>query len=323
MSQVSVINKSTVATSSNYQNDKADIDVAYANRQHGGSKTMWVITVLAILLIILFILAMIIFFFLGNTPEMHNVTVVNNTAIPITIIFGWFNGNSSDIFTPTTLQPGQSKIYKSTPGVTLRVGGLINEQLNGKDIDILVDTSPYTYVELSLAGQNYDGKLEISEGNEILKPPSRNRNLQDIYGVSMQQGYNLQMTIAATLNDDKNTNDPFSCVGPIWTHTIDSNGPNMCPLELQQLGTGGIYEGCYSPCDVYGNTGATGISYCCSATGACGITGGCENEWPSYDYYTVFHVACPNCLVTNCDQLNYHCSSESGRLTHYTITFTD
>lgn len=292
---------------------KADIDVAQATSPHGGSTIMWAIGALAIILIVLFIVVMIAFFvWAGRNPPTHNIEVTNDASVPVSVIFGADNGNGVSAFDPITLQPGDSKTYTATPGAGLQIAGLLSEQTSG------VTEAAFTFTVLQLAGSNYDGVVRISNGPQIIENLERFTNNQDLYGVSMQRGYNLQMTIRPTQNVEPNLSDPFSCTSPQWFHTVNSSTsvPQLhCPPELQDEGA------CASACDTF--SGVTGTVYCCAQEGACSVAGGCENEWPNYDYYTVFYNACQNCLITNCDTLNYHCTSEANTLSNYHITFTN
>lgn len=297
---------------SDYQDKKADVDVQYARMRHGGSSTMWIVGTIAVILVILFITATLIFiFFVGNTPPQHDITVHNNTNENITLLVAARTPAGLKGFDPVVLSPQQSRLYKATPGVELVVAGLTPEQS---------DISATTTAILTLSGIDYDGKLELTDGETIITD-NLNRNQQpfDEYGISVQSGYNYPLTIQP--DQPVNNNNPFDCGSPQWVHTIDGTGPNECPTILQDI-IDNQYVGCQSACEVFGNEGETGMAYCCTTDNACGITGGCENAWPNYDFYTVFFAACPNCLITNCDVLNYSCQSVSvDNLNSYRITF--
>ena len=77
--------------------DKAQIDVDYARRPHGGSKTIWIVAGLAILLVILFIIAVVAFFFLSNSPSTHDITVSNDTNTAVVVNVGAAGGMSRRI----------------------------------------------------------------------------------------------------------------------------------------------------------------------------------------------------------------------------------
>lgn len=284
---------------------KADIDVAQAASPHGGSTIMWAIAALAIILIVLFIVVMILFLvWISRNPATHDVKVTNHASVPVSVIFGADTGSGVSAFDPIILEPGESKTYTATPGAGIQVAGLLTNQTSG------VEEAAFTFTVLQFAGENYNGVVQISNGPQIITDLQRYTNKEDLYGVSMQRGYNLQMDITPTANIVSNPSDSFSCTSPQWFHTV------VCPAELQADGA------CASACDTFGGVGVTGAQYCCAQAGACSISGGCENAWANYDYYTVFYNACQNCLITNCDTLNYHCTS-SNDLSNYQITFSN
>lgn len=297
---------------------KTNVDKEYAAKPHGGSKTPWIIAAVAVTLILLFGAALLIYFLVFNKPAMHEIIVVNNSGVPINVIFGGtLSSNDGTIkYLPTRqIASGQSFTYKSTPGVTIFVQGYRNGDIVASD-----SINPFTTVGLLLAGNKFTGNPEITDGSAIVNGLETNTSAIDEYGVSVQGGYNLPVTIRATNNfQTGNINTKFACVGPTWNRAIPGTGTVgiACPPILRYPGGTGGYQVCLAAC---GATGVPDPVYCCGDTGACGISGGCEASWPNQNYYNVFAGACPNCLITNCDLPNYQCESADG-LSQYTINF--
>jgi len=128
--------------------------------------------------------------------------------------------------------------------------------------------------------------------------------------------FRFKVVIISTGFNNRDSNNKFSCVGPLWNHSINATGPNACPETLQSPGTGSDYQVCLTPCSAI-----DGDEYCCRTTRGCDVSGGCQQLWPIFDYYTVFQSACPNCLITSCDAPNYTCINSDTGLTQYEITF--
>lgn len=298
----------TVIDTTPVSSAKDTVDAEYDAMPHGGSKTPGIIIGLAIALIVIFIIFMLMFFFVFNPPAMHEILVTNNCIEPIHALMGVVTSNSNVEFLPERLlNPGENYVYRATPGTSLLIQGYRNG-------DALVSSgvNPFTTVELTLAGQNFDGKHQVTDGNAVLTNIQTNSNPDDRYGVSVQGGYNIPITIFSFAFNNREPSNRFSCLGPNWNHTIAGTGGLSCPSELQSPSMDD-YEVCLNPCTAIGTGG-----FCCTEPGACGISGGCQQSWPVFDYYTVFSSACPNCLITNCDMANYTCSSRDG-LTSYAI----
>ena len=289
-----------------------------AEYESKGTKTKWMFAALAIVLIIIFGIAMLVFFIIGNKPQMHEIAVVNNCSQPINVLVGTETSPTTlNAFEAKRISPGQVAYYYATPAVYLVVQGYYDDTLTPGA------TYPYplTKAMLWFGNEGFNGTTQITDGSDIMDVPRSNTDngdqSVDYYSVSMQDGFNVQMGIVSTNFNNKDPSNMFSCVGPNWYYNIGTTGvtATICPSELRYPETG--YQACMSPC-LAGLTG--GPQFCCSATGSCGISGGCQNSWSSNDYYTLFHGACPNCMVTNCDVPLYQCGS-SGGLTQYTITF--
>jgi hypothetical protein len=306
-----VTTQATPITVQTLSSDKANIDVEYATKPHGGSKTPSLVIGLTIALLIIFGIAILVFLLFFNPPAMHEIAVVNNCSQNINVLFGVVTPTQSIEFFPVkVLVPKQIHYYKATPGTSIIVQGY-----RDNDTVLTIGVNPFTTVELTLAGQGFEGKHQVTDGTNIITNVHITANASDQYGVSVQGGYNIPISLVSSAFNNRNPNNRFSCLGPTWNHTIDATGSNECPLVLQSPGTGGQYQVCLSPCTAIG-----GQEFCCTAPNACGTTGGCQQLWDQQDYYTVFHNACPNCLITNCDNPNYTCGSQGG-LTQYVITY--
>lgn len=284
------------------------------------SKTPMIITGIVLVLITVFVVAIVIYVYFFQSQEMHEIVVKNTNQQPVNIIFGAFSGDGNVKYLPSRkLSQNQSYTYKSTPGTSIIVQGY-RDKVIFDDRGIAFATA----AELVLAGEGFSKTEKITDGEVIIDGLASNENRSDQYGISMKYGYNISIDITSTANNNKNTSNPFSCVGPIWNHEITATGTYSCPDILQFPGTGPEYQACLPPCQICGFTGVTGLTgcdnYCCLQTGACSMTGGCQESWPNKSYYDVFASACPNCLITNCDKLNYTCGSKDG-LTQYLITF--
>lgn len=308
---------------------KESVDAEYDDKPHGGSKTPWIMLGLTIALLIIFGIAMLVFFLIGNKAQMHEIAVVNNCSKPINVLVGTETSPTSlQALTTKRLNPGQVAYYYATPAVYLVVQGYYDNTLTpGGSYPY-----PLTKALLWFGNNGFNGTTQITDGGTIMNVP-RNDNTpnirvdgvttitssEDFYNISMQDGFNIQMGIASTNFNNKDPSNMFSCNGPAWYYNIGTTGitATVCPNELQYSTTVGGYQACMSPC-FSGLPGSP--QFCCSATGSCGISGGCQNSWPNNNYYQLFAGACPNCMITNCDIPLYQCSS-SGGLTQYVITF--
>lgn len=277
---------------------------------YSDSMTLSILAGIGIALIIIFFLVILVYFWAFNTPAMHEIIVKNTTNVPINVIFGGINNQSNVVFLPVRqIAVGASFTYKASPNVDILVQGYRNG-----DAIITTGFNPFTTVGLQLAGNNFAGKNQITDGSAMLTNLAINRSSVDNYGVSVQSGYNLPITISSTAFNNQVNNNAFSCGGPIWNHSITATGTNACPDALQEPSVTN-YQVCESACLTF-NTN----DFCCLNPGACNMKGGCEAGWPNQNYYNVFASACPNCLITNCDNPNYTCGSKGG-LTQYTIVF--
>jgi hypothetical protein len=271
------------------------------------SSTVWIVFGLAVLLLVLFGVALAGFFWFFNGPATHQITVLNNCPQAINVLFGVItSGGTPQFFNPQQLSSGQTASYFVTPGVSI-----VMQAYHLGDTLVTSGVNPFTTVELTLSGRNFTGNPQATNGSSIITNVLTNMIASDQYAVSMQGGFNIPITITSTGFNNRDPQNRFSCVGPAWNRGINSN---QCPLELQSPGTGSQYEVCLAPCTAIG-----GPQFCCSEPGICGAQGGCQSQWPDPSLFTVFKDACPNCLVTNCETLNFSCGN-SGGLTQYLIT---
>jgi hypothetical protein len=295
---------------------KTQIDDEYSIKPNGGSRTPWIISAVAVTVILLFGAIILIYFLFFGAHPMHDIIVSNASGVDINVIFGAEISPYESKFLPIRLIPsGESFTYKSTPGVTIRVQGFRNGDSIGSE--------RFTTALLQLAGGKTTTTRLVTDGTNILKGLYSNEYVVDRYGVSLQLGYNLPVTIAPTKNFQLITNgDKFICYGPTWTRNIPGTGPTgiACPSNLQSPGGSTGYQVCLSACET---TSVTNDIYCCKQENSCTTPGGCEATWPNQNYYNVFAGACPNCLITNCDTFNYSCSTDNPNdgLIQYTITF--
>lgn len=301
---------------------KESVDAEYENKAKGGSKTRWIMAGLAVALIIIFGIVLLVFFFLWNKPPMHEIAVVNNCSQPINVLVGTETSPTSLQALPIKrLNPEQVAYYYATPAVHFVVQGYYDNTLAPGAIY----PYPLTKGLLWFGSNGFNGTTQITDGSTIMNVPvetfanGTSNSAEDFYDISMQDGFNIQIGIESTYFNNKDPSNMFSCVGPSWYYNIGNTGitATVCPDELQYPATGTKYQACMSPC-FSGLTGSP--QFCCSATGSCELSGGCQNSWPDNDYYQLFYGACPNCMITNCDMPLYQCSS-SGGLTQYVITF--
>lgn len=265
------------------------------------SMTIGLIIALIIALVFLLIMALGAFLVL-EPPPTHSIEIYNNDDKPLNVIVGSITTADKQIYLPTTrVKSKQSMTVLATPGTYLLVQAyyLDTELIDG-------GVNPFTTVNLTLAGDGYIGGGQMSSGENVVTTLQNFQGEHDIFDVSVQAGYNIPITIAATSNQNG------SCIGPNWNHRITATGPNACPLPLQS--PTGDYQVCLTPCSVYHTD-----TYCCVLPGAC-VTS-CQDDWPVPSYYDVFADACPKCLITNCDTPNFTCSSQNG-LTSYRITLS-
>jgi hypothetical protein len=305
-----VTHDNQIMTSSDIKNIKQNVENEYTGTNRGSS-TLW--TVLGVTLLLLLVIAIVVtlFFLFFNPPAMHEITIVNNCSQDIYVMVGAVGPNQTINFLPTQLLTSQeSGYYQATPGTSIIVQGFRNN-----DSHLVNAINPFTTVEITFAGENFSGKHQVTDGNVIISDVYITTNSIDKYGVSVQGGYNIPITLTARNFANNNNSGNFYCSGPQWNHTINATGPDACPDILQSPGTGSNYQVCLNPC-----TANIAQGFCCEQENACSATGGCQQLWPIKEYYDVFHDACPNCLITNCDDPNYTCNSNNGSLTQYIIT---
>lgn len=278
-----------------------------------GSRIIWIMIGLTIMLLIIFAISMILFFVFANRPAMHEIGVINNSSQTINVLVG-SQENTNYTIGPMRLNPGQINYIYATPGASLIIQGYYDET-------ILPDSYPYPFTKLKmlLAGEGYDGRVQITDGNSTINLSGiSNSNNEDIYDVSIQDGININMEIISTNFNNRNINDQYSCVGPNFGFGL------ACPQMLQYPTSGtGIYQACMTPCFMAieeGITGATADEMCCVPESICSQTGTCQNSW--IESYNVFYNICPKCMITNCDVPIYHCGSVNG-LTQYEVSFND
>lgn len=267
-------------------------------------KSLYIIGIVCATLFIIITIVFKIFFIPDNY---HKISIVNNCPYNINVLFGAQaseNKNNITYFPFNTISSGTTITYKASAGTILTIKGY----RNGASTN---NIGPFTTANLKLSNYNFSNNQTIIDNNNnyITNLYTYNdvNNLYDTYDISIQQGYNIPLTINPTSNVEKSNGN--YCSGPVWKTTLDT-----CPVELT------TDEYCNTPC--YANS--TDIddkdNYCCLFIGACDTPYNCENAWPNQKYYQYFSNVCPNCLITNCDESNYKCKSSNG-LSNYTLTF--
>lgn len=271
------------------------------------NKTIWMIVGLTVGLIIIFGIFTVLFFLIWNQPNMHHFSIINNTSESINVLFGSeINGFTG--FEPILLSQGQSVHLEATPAAQVT----IQAYYAGSPTP---STYPYPFTKLVmyLAGENYTGKVQIKNGDHYITVPNNEMNSsQDLYGVSIQDGYNLKLTVSST-------NGTGGCGGPAW------GTPGSCTGTLIFPHPEGDEFACMTPCFASSYSGLTGNNtdaYCCIPESICDSTGGCKQFLEPY-YSSIFYPLCPECLITNCDTLNFQCNSSINEPSNYSIAFYD
>lgn len=254
----------------------------------GGLGTHFIIGIIATALLIVVTL---IFFVFWNNSNQRSITLKNNSSNIINLNISSLDIDNKIVELPIfMLFPNSSKILTASPGVTIIVSGYTDSNKN-----------PLTYAKLVLGNAGFASKGTIEFNGFIYYNLISTNEFIDKYGISLQNGYNLPITITPN-NVDSDSNSVFSCSGPIWYQYINNNNPIFpCPEILQNA------ENCINPCIQLKE------DYC-----------KCEQDWEELDYYYTFAAACPNCLITTCDDLNYFCSNQNinnHKPIDYTITF--
>lgn len=228
------------------------------------------IGLIATLLLFLFV---ILFFAFWNVPTVKILKIKNDTGITLNILLSstLLSGETTKL-QPIQLDGGQDL------QVTLYPGSIVYVQAKKTSEDIALTT-----VILATGGHLSSGQISVTApgtSTQTVWGLITTGNDLDYYGVSMQSGYNVRMVLAPI---NKPTTEGLSCQGQNWVGTLE------CPDVLKD----GI--GCQNPCSL-------GVGYCSNAQN-------CRNTYPNLDYYNVFADACPACMVTQCDPLNFSCSA--------------
>ncbi len=277
-----------------------------SNGGASGTFTPYIVIIIGVVSILLLIVATLIFFMVSNDGANHQIYITNTSSQNITVVGN--QGVTQDTSTPVTI-PGLAGGFQLTPGqgVTLNVRG--NQRLTFWAVPGLIiwggistlanSSNAFTQVILTLG----DGT-----------PASI-----DSYGVSVQNGYNFVASITPTITPNSiiNIEDPFSCGSLNWRYPLATTGSGFrsCPENLQTtIETNPV---CGSPCTIL-----NGTNYCCTSSNACAEQ--CQLTWnANISYWDRLHAACPNCMITNCDTLNFYCGSNNAYPTIYNITFSD
>lgn len=252
----------------------------------GGLGTHFIIGLIATAILII---ATLLFFLFWNNSNQRSVTLQNNSSNIINLNISSIDLDNNIVQLPIfILPPNSNKILLASPGITLVVSSYTDSNKN-----------PLTYAKIIFGNSGSASKGTIEFNSSTYYNLISTNEFIDKYGVSLQNGYNLPITITPNNID---SNSVFSCSGPIWYQYINNtNSVFPCPETLQSG------DNCINPCIKLDG------DYC-----------KCENDWDQLDYYYAFAAACPNCLITTCDDLNYYCSNQdinNHKPIDYTITF--
>lgn len=259
------------------------------------------ISVIFLIILFLVIITVIFIYFESiNRTRTHKISIINNTNASQTIKVI----TELDSFDNITLDVNQQVNYYATPNCMFILQSIIDDNV-------------FTQAKIIFAGANYDNTNYITNGSKFIKNLPGNTNIDDIYGISLQDGYSIQMDIIplntfdnsnmnSTFDNDTFINSstkPYYCSTPKWFNS-DIN----CPVNLENN------NACSSACSVFNDD-----IYCC--TNNCND---CQKYWDNPRYYQYFKFTCPTCLITNCDNLNYSCNTYvtniyDKQLTNYKI----
>jgi hypothetical protein len=288
-----------------YDDVDEDVDKDVSCPKNKSPKTLYIISLVLLFIFIIITILYSVFF----TPEsFHTISIVNNCEYPINILFGGQKTADENelVYLPTyTLASQTTKNYNATPGAIIKVQGYKVGNIS------FIGSNAFTTVNLKLANDDVNKNPKIKDGNNTIENLYAYTNIEndyDYYSVSIQDGFNIPLTIYPTSNVDQ-ANDNY-CSGPTWINKL------VCPNDLKGP-TGTNYQYCQTPCFAE-LTGLVGQDFCCSLLGACDIPDKCEESWSIY--YQAFASACPHCLITNCDRDNFYCKS-TNNLSNYTLTF--
>jgi hypothetical protein len=251
---------------------------------------VWIVFGAALAAMVLFIV--LFYIFVPRVPT-HEITVVNNSTVGMTIRAGTLVLTQEHTFTTQGVEmfinPNSETKLHVTPGVALTIFAW-----QGTNIVPMATT-----VFINLPANGYLGPYQI---NNVQLPSETDLSTIQAYSISLASGANLKASITPT-----NT----SCT-PI--EFVTGIPESTCPAALRY---GSPYIGCMSPCWQFVNE-PTGPTYCCLQTGVCET--GCQNSWPDISYYNVFKDACPDCSITNCDLPTKTCENVGG-LTGFKVVF--
>jgi hypothetical protein len=267
----------------------------YVDQRNSG--VLITVIIISVIMIVLLVLAVFLFYYFGNPPFVRQINVTNEGEQPVNVLVGAAKGTGVAFLPSRRLTKGQTHRYQATPGTNVFVQGYSDGTI------ITTDLNPFTTAHLVLSGVNISNAAEITDGTTTITDlvQSVQQLSYDLYGISLLNGYNLPLNIQTN-----SIVGSFLCGGPRWEHTINANEPNMCPLALQSPNHEN-YVSCLPPCNVFGTP-----DYCCEEPLACNLIRGCQSEWPDQSFYNVFADACPSCIITKCDNLNYQCDSQGG-----------
>lgn len=237
------------------------------------------VTLIAIVATLLLIFFTVIFFAFWNRPNQKKLIISNQTKNQLNILISSTSLDGSTVTLPAISVPAGDSILT----VNLYPGTIVYVQAY---TSVTSNLDTLTTGILATGGFLSSGQLSVSNSqstNTSLTGLLTTGNDLDFYGVSLQSGFNLKMTLSP--EGENQSKSGLTCGSQVWSDTV------TCPAPLKGS------DGCLNPC-------VLGVEYCDN-------TSNCTNSWPNLDYYHDFNNACPSCLVGQCEGLNFSCSSQT------------
>jgi hypothetical protein len=308
MSQEPTVKDSQVTTE-DIQEIKNDVNDDFDDKVYKGAKTPWIMFGIMIAFLVVFVIVVAVFFYIGYTPIMYQISIVNNKSSDTIICY-------LNNIVRISLPPQTVKTIYATPACSIQVSGWLESNPPPDDL-FKSKKTPFTKVNLLLNERDFEGTpFLIIDNIKITTHPSgldRIDDLNDVYNVSIQDGYNLPITIRSSSPGITGVCNGF----PSWTNVLNTKCPDglKYPNSENQIA-------CMSPCFAYGYTGGTGDSntYCCTDPGSCSPIDTCKINWG--ENYILFLNECLQCNITNCKETFQTCGNTNPSIyNNYIITF--
>lgn len=188
------------------------------------NKLTWVVFGLSIALILVFVIAVATYIIVNNTTQdvTHQINIINNCNRDINLVIQ----SGSTILPTKRIATKQKETIYVTPGTYLEVSGYYDGTLYDPN-----QQNTFTKVKLWLAKNNYTRPRQINIGGMItnLDTPETTNIEEDVYSVSLQDGFNIPIRITSS-----NITDPSSqylCNGPTWLNNEPTGHHlrDLCP----------------------------------------------------------------------------------------------